>query len=138
MIEFRVTTDDSAVKALKAAHVRAVARATVAFWEELQRVLNVPNTAIYRRGKPAIYPNPSKPGEPPRKRTGWLANNVTYQFFDGGERSRVGITENALYGLFLEKGTLNLQPRPWLLVTAQRMAPALAAIVEKEVSRVRG
>src|SRR5689334_11890578 len=65
-------------------------RATVWLWTKLQEVLNVPNTGVRRKssrrktpsGRPAsytVYPSPSKPGEPPRKRTGWLARNVKYE-----------------------------------------------------------
>ncbi len=139
MIEARATTDATqALADLRAAHVRACARITVALWTEIQTVLNVPNTGVrvrrqHGRGSYTTYPNPSKPGEPPRKRTGWLQRNVVYQFFDGGLRSRVGLTQNAEYGIYLEIGTSRMEARPWLFATAERMAPQLAAIAAREV-----
>ena len=141
MIEARATFDgDRMLADLKAAHVRAVARVTVTLWTEIQQVLNVPNTGVrvkraHGKGSYTVYPNPSKPGEPPRKRTGWLQRNVVYEFYDGGLRSRVGLTANAEYGIPLDQGSRTMAARPWLFVTAERMAPQLAAIAQREVAR---
>lgn len=70
-----------------------------------------------------IYPYPSKPGEPPRKRTGWLQRHVLMEFAEakaGNQTlmaSRTGVGRNAIYGLYLELGTRRVKPRPWLVAT---------------------
>ena len=35
-------------------------------------------------------------------------------------RTRVGLVANAIYGLFLDLGTIKMEARPWLLATLQR------------------
>lgn len=70
-----------------------------------------------------IYPYPSKPGEAPRKRTGWLQRHVLMEFAKnrvGNQElmaSRTGVGRNAIYGLYLELGTRNAKARPWLVAT---------------------
>lgn len=98
-----------------------IARATVYLHTELQKALSVPNTGVSVRGKGrksrTIYPHPSRPGEPPRLRTGWLRSHVVYELDRQALRSRVGLARNALYGLYLELGTRRMAARPWLLAT---------------------
>jgi hypothetical protein len=112
-------------------------RAVVTFHAELLRVLSVPNagrrvtrtrnTAAGPKGSQyTIYPNPSRPGEPPRLRTGWLRGHVRFELDRGAGKGRVGVDLAALYGVFLELGTRRgLDPRPWLLATLTRMLPVL-------------
>ncbi len=47
---------------------------------------------------------PSSPGSPPFKRTGNLQVNVQAEVDESTHTARVGITPNALYGLWLEMG----------------------------------
>ena len=104
----------------------------------LVEVLAVPNTgerrlSRWRRtpsGRAAsytVYPHPSRPGEPPRLRTGFLQRNVRYELDRARRVARVGITRNARYGLYLERGTARVQARPWLVAT-----------VEKHLGKLRG
>jgi HK97 gp10 family phage protein len=55
---------------------------------------------------------PSKPGDPPHKQTGRLRSSVTYEVLDGELIARVGT--NVKYAKWLELGTKNMAPRPWL------------------------
>jgi HK97 gp10 family phage protein len=55
---------------------------------------------------------PSAPGEPPHKQTGRLRSSVTYEVLDGELIARVGT--NVKYAKWLELGTKNMAPRPWL------------------------
>src|SRR3990167_3094501 len=72
----------------------AIRRVTVYFWNSVQIVLNVSN--------PRPYLNSSKPGEPPRKRTGFGAGNVIYEFDRKAMASRVGVLRNDKYMAILE------------------------------------
>lgn len=103
-----------------------VVRAVVFYWTQLQLALNVPNTGVRvkrTRGKGSytIYPNPSKPGEPPHKITGWLQRHVQYELNKGIFAARVGLQANAKYGVYLEIGTKFMAARPWLLATLKKV-----------------
>lgn len=64
--------------------------------------------SIQRRiSKP--YPPASKPGQAPRLRTGELHDSVTVTFSRGSLKVRT-----AEHGVFLENGTVNMQPRPFV------------------------
>jgi hypothetical protein len=111
------------VTEIKAASWERIVRVVVFFHTEVLAVLNKSN--------PRPYVTPSLPGEPPRKRTGWLQRNVRYELAKGKQVGRIGITPNAKYGLYLEIGTKRMKPRPWLLATLTRLLPQLRAMAEK-------
>lgn len=56
------------------------------------------------------YPPASKPGNPPHRRSGYLAGSVT----GTGDQKGIRIHE-AQYGRFLEGGTARMDPRPHVL-----------------------
>lgn len=106
-------------------------RAVIYYYTKLEEALNVPNTGIRVKRKRntsagakgstyTIYPNPSSPGEPPRKRTGWGAKHVTYEFDQNSLTARVGLIANAAYMLFQELGTKKMRERGWLLRTLNK------------------
>lgn len=114
--------------------VERIARATVLLWTELQLVLNTPAKGERRsrgkgKGSRLVYTEVSKPGEPPRKRTGWLQRHVRYEVDRQQPAGRVGVGIAAKYGLFLERGTRMMRPRPWLVTTARRLASRLRALI---------
>lgn len=77
-----------------------------------------------------VYPNPSKPGESPRLRTGFGRKNIVVNHDKRGRWTRVGVTMNGIYMFFLEVGTRRIARRPWLLKTLmdnQEMIGKLAA-----------
>lgn len=121
MITFKANWNGpGAVAELKAASWQAIQRMIVFYWTALQNALNVSN--------PRPYVTPSKPGEPPRKRTGFLARQVLYDLDQARMTGRVGVTRNARYGVWLELGTRRMKPRPWLLATLKKILPQLEAI----------
>lgn len=79
----------------------------------VQREVSVPNPT----GK-----TPSEPGEPPRKITGVGRDGIVWESNDSTRdpATRVGSrggTRHGFYMIFLELGTENIAPRPWLLNT---------------------
>lgn len=54
----------------------------------------------------------SKPGDPPNTDTGRLVQSIRFEFTDGARTALIGT--NLKYGAYLEFGTLNIAPRPWL------------------------
>lgn len=77
-----------------------------------------------------VYPNPSKPGESPRLRTGFGRKNIVVNHDKRGRWTRVGVSKNGIYMFYLEVGTRRIARRPWLLKTLmenQEMIGKLAA-----------
>ena len=114
---------DEVVARIVAAGWDDLARATVFLWQRCVEALNVPNTGVSVKksggGSRTIYPHPSKPGEPPRKRTAWLQRHVLYELDKVNLKSRVGVSVNAIYGAMWEAGIRGVK-RPWLLSTLDK------------------
>jgi len=56
----------------------------------------------------------SAPGEPPAVQTGQLRNSVTAVVETEGKSVKGIVGTELMKGLWLEKGTRNMAPRPWL------------------------
>ncbi len=72
-------------------------------------------------GKPHV---PSAAGEPPRVDTGVLRSSITHELIIRGNNPVARVGTNVTYGRFLELGTSDIEPRPWL-------RPALAKAIGK-------
>ncbi len=139
MIETRLEWNAEAVTAeIELSAGEAIARATVYLWTQCTLAVGISNPGERRKHRTkktksgravsyTVYPHPSKEGEAPRKRTGWLQRNIVYEVSE--TVGRVGVRENALYGAFLELGTRKMKPRPWLLATARKYFRQLQAII---------
>lgn len=111
-------------------------RATLFLHQQTRQAVNIQNTAERRKYKDrttagkakrkargrnttsyTVWPHPSRPGEPPRRRTGFLQRNVVREFDERRPAGRVGVSKNALYGLYLELGTKRIARRPWMVAT---------------------
>lgn len=124
MMEANIDIGTNVTGNLKEATWEGVQRAAVMFWSAVQQKLNVSN--------PRPYTTPSRPGEPPRKRTGNLQRGVVYQLDEANHRGRVGMMPAAYYGTFLELGTARMLPRPFLLETLREMLPQLQKVLKGE------
>ena len=102
-------------------------RATVFLWQECTKALNASagpysrtrtrTTAAGPKGSSyTAYAHPSGPDEPPHKRTGWGQRHVLYELDKANLKSRVGVSENALYMAMHEAGIRGVK-RSWLLST---------------------
>lgn len=118
-------------KQLKNATAQGIQRATVFLHTKCREAVNVPNSSEKRERKRStskgrkgssytVYPNPSSPGEPPRKRTGWGQRHVMWTFDKDKIIGRVGVATNAIYMIYLELGTRFISPRPWLVATLKK------------------
>lgn len=81
------------------------------------RIVNQKKTKTIRGRSYTIYPNPSKPGEAPRLRTGFGRANVVVNHDPKGRYARIGVSKSGMYMFFLEVGTRHIARRPWLLKT---------------------
>lgn len=73
----------------------------------------------------------SKPGDPPNTDTGRLVQSIKFDFQNGGLIGRVGT--NLKYGAWLEFGTKNVEPRPWLSTAIRETAKQVADIFKRTV-----
>lgn len=67
---------------------------------------------LYKRR--SVTHRASSAGEPPKTDTGNLINNITVEK-EGRLHYTAGSRKGAPYGRYLEYGTMNMQPRPWLI-----------------------
>ena len=113
--------DECAAK-VEAAGWEGLAQAVTFFWRKCVEALNVSN--------PRPHKTPSRPGEPPRKRTGFGQKNVKYELDKKGMRGRVGVGANAKYMAFLDRGTKRCLPRPWLLATLEKFMGQIKSLAQ--------
>ena len=115
-------------KQLEQATSEGLLRAGTFYHARCQQAVSRPNTGRsvpVKRRTPGgnkrtrtIYPNPSKPGEPPRLRTGFGRSQIVMNHKGGkNPHVRVGVTRNGMYMFWLEIGTRHVKRRPWLLKT---------------------
>lgn len=112
---------------LKRATARGLKRAGTYYHQKCREAVSRPNTGVSvrvirrtpggNRRTRTIYPNPSKPGESPRLRTGFGRRNVVVNHDPRGQWARVGVSQNGIYMFYLEVGTRRIARRPWLLKT---------------------
>jgi hypothetical protein len=144
MIQSKLTwRGDAAEKVVFDAGAEALKRIVLFFFNALSTALNVPNPGERRKRKirvngrtrtirsATVYPHPSKPGEPPRKRTGHLQAGILHEFSADRLTARVGLNPSVRYGGFLEWGTRRMAARPWLLATLSKVMPQLRALAEQ-------
>lgn len=125
-------------RALKTATAKGIAMAGVFLQTQCKLAVNRPNTGQRRvrtrttsRGRKGssytVYPNSSKPGEPPKVRTGHGRDNIVHEHDAQVPASRVGVRRNALYMIYHELGLRGAR-RPWLVATLMRVQGVLARL----------
>jgi HK97 gp10 family phage protein len=94
---------DSFRKEMEGVAREAMARAAIIVETEAKLLLNL-----------AAYPPASAPGDPPHKRTGTLGRSIQNEVLKD-EKELVGrVGTNLVYGRWLELGTSQMEPRPYL------------------------
>lgn len=97
----------------------------------IQKALDVYAMALRRRiGRQGSEGNRSRPGEPPRKQSGYLQGSIYTNFDPVSMTGQVELAEDAFYGHVLEKGTVNgrIRPRPWIIVTFLEVRQTMARL----------
>ena len=94
----------------------------------------------YHTHNKKIPHHPSAPGNPPAPDTGNLRNSIRFSVENAGNavKGRIGSTQNKPpYGAYLEYGTSNILPRPWLAPAIERntdfMRDTFSSAVQKAV-----
>lgn len=107
---------------IEAAGWESIQHCTVFLWTQCMHATGVSN--------PRPYHDSSKPGEPPRLRTGFGQRNIAYELDQAKGIGKVGVRTNAQYMAFLDQGTRRVLPRPWLLATAIKFRRQLEALAK--------
>ncbi len=114
----RVTVNPAAFKAQARTQMRRrVAVAAVTTQNLLKQAVSTPGNVKSKRSVARDGEVRSKPGQPPMKQTGFGQRSISFQIADDGLTAQIGIFQNATYMGFLEFGTRNIAPRPWLRPT---------------------
>jgi len=116
-----------AVRSVRSRNDHLRLRAIRAFRSSNERALRIIGHVAEEHCRNLIqtpYPPPSMPGEPPHKRTGWLADNVDHDVDAAEGRMRLGVMA-AAYSRFLEIGTERMAPRPFLRPTIEAVGGEL-------------
>lgn len=129
----RITWNGPQVKQkLRSAASDGIVRASTFFHQKCRESVSRPNSGVSIKGRDGksrrVYPNPSKPGEPPKLRTGFGQRNIVVEHDRPRMVSRVGVTRNARYMIFLEVGTRRIKRRPWMSATLDKYKSTLSAL----------
>lgn len=88
-----------------------------------------------------IYPDSSKPGESPRRRTGFGRDNIVWGYRRSLQEGRVGYTKNARYMLFHELGIrfrkVGFQRRPTIIPSLRDNRFRLVELGRRAAAEVR-
>ena len=79
-----------------------------------------------------IYTRPSRPGEPPHKRTGNLQRGIWLQHDTMRPAALVGWSRNAIYGLYHDQGIhyarVGFQKRPHMMATFKKHKSSISRV----------
>ncbi len=117
-----------------------LARAVQHYHTQLRLAVNKPNSGVKQGAKrgeggrflkqKTTYPNPSKPGEPPRKRTGFGQNSIVREIDKKAMIARVGVTKAGIYMAYLDLGTKHIARRPFFEPVLRDNLQVMAALLK--------
>ena len=92
----------------------------------ISRVQTVVGVGVRKRGT-----DPSTPNTPPKRVRGFLHSSIFSDIDRQRIRGRVGTPLK--YGLFLEIGTRNIAPRPWMSVAMKNKRQRIKSIFTRKI-----
>jgi len=112
--------------------VQAVAESTLLVHSiAVQELQNNNDGSPTIRYKPRRLVNTSNPFTPPNSDSGRAVQSIKFDFQKSGLVGRVGT--NLKYLAWLEIGTENIKPRPWLTIALQKAAAEVGKIFAKHI-----
>ncbi len=135
----RFTVNDKELnKALERMTADGLVRGVQFYHTQLRLAVNVPNSGVRVKVKRqtaggnkrtrTVYSNPSKPGEPPRKRTGFGQSQIVREINKAKLSGRVGVTKNGIYMAYLDLGTKHIARRPFFMPTLMKNKAIIARL----------
>ncbi len=88
------------------------------------------STASGAAGRRGFYRS-SAPGEPPAQRLARLRQSVKYRVTKTRDRATGIVGTPQMYGLWLQKGTKRMKPRPWLSVGFARSRDQVRSVLTR-------
>lgn len=123
-------------KSAKAHSIRAVQESILAVHAEAVQLIQGSSG-----GRPQVRYGPKRTvlaapvGKPPNTDTGRLVQSIKFDFKNGGLIGRIGT--NLKYGKFLEFGTKQMGPRPWLSTAIRNTSKDIAKIFESNLKKTK-
>ena len=117
-----------------------LARAVQHYHTQLRLAVNKPNSGVKQGAKrgeggrflkqTTTYPDPSKPGEPPRLRMGFGRKGIVREIDQKALVGRVGVTEAAIYMAYLDLGTKHIARRPFFVPVLRDNLQVMVALLK--------
>lgn len=109
---------------------KAITLATLELEKEARRLTSL-KVGVAKTNYGNAVGHRSRPGEPPYIETGTLTKSISHETGKDGTYfyGRVGTKHD--YGWFLEVGTRNMAPRPWLRPALDNTTPRIRALLGK-------
>lgn len=126
-----MTFDNQAIQKIQAELGKRVEKAAIHLTNAVKVKLNRSQPYHITTGPSGKHyhgEDPSLPGEPPKKITGFLQRSITYEMGEDKLSAKVGTNLN--YGRHLELGTVNMAPRPYLRSTLKEEAARIDQILQ--------
>lgn len=125
----------TAAKKIEEVHLKAAQIAALEIMNEAKLLIQKTSPGEKQvRYNPKRTVTASKPGDPPNTDTGRLINSI--KFAKDGNAYKVGT--NLSYGAYLEFGTKDLAPRPWLSVALAIVSERLPEIMKSAYDSIKG
>ena len=133
--QYEAKVQRAASKALRAAGVRlqqlvqlALNKSAGPQYVKLKR----PRGGKKNKTQRTIYTRPSRPGEPPHKRTGNLQRGIWLKHDSRRPAAQVGWSRNAIYGLYHDQGIryarVGKQKRPHMMATFHKNKASISRV----------
>lgn len=126
--------DRNAIKTLRQSIRDGVAEVAVQTQGTAKRVVNSEGKGRWYHDQP--QPS-SRPLDPPAKQTGHLGRSIQVDLsgLDGQRSVTAAVGTNVRYGRYLEFGTSNMAPRPWMRRTIVKMKKKIPSIIKRHMDK---
>jgi len=102
---------------------------------EVQETAGKQMVAEIKKSINTAFPPASRPGRPPHRRTGNLQKSIDYWVDKKTFHVQIGPNTDALYGIWLEEGTVKMDPRPYLEPVAKRWRKKYSILMRDTLRR---
>lgn len=122
--------NENAIKEIEDQLGKNLEKAAIHLMNKIKVKVNRSQPYVIYKGETGRYyhgQDPSQPGESPKKVRGDFQRSITYEISSDKKSAKVGT--NLDYGMYLELGTVQMQPRPFLRNTLNEEAGRIEDIM---------